>query len=42
MAARKDVTKEVPMSWLTWLLAVVLAISIAVPLAAGALLRYVF
>lgn len=41
MAARKDV-KEVPVSWLTWLLAVVLAFSIAVPLVAGALLRYVF
>jgi hypothetical protein len=42
MAAHKDGTKEVTMTWLTWALAAVLAFSIAVPLAAGALLRYVF
>ena len=42
MAARKDGTKEVAANWLAWLLAVVLAFSIAVPLVAGALLRYVF
>jgi hypothetical protein len=42
MAAQKDKTEEVMVNWLSWLLAAVLAFSIAVPLAAGALLRYVF
>jgi hypothetical protein len=42
MAAGKDSSKEAALTRLTWILAAVLAVSIAVPLAAGALLRYVF
>jgi hypothetical protein len=38
----KDAIKEAGLSRLTWILAAVLAISIGVPLAAGALLRFVF